>query len=81
MRLDVYNGLLLAPHLDASFDMGFITVADDGTVLVSEALSDEARAILALKQPLRVMGLVDGHRMYLPWHRERVFNSRCDGDH
>jgi len=26
-RLDVYNGFLLAPHLDAAFDLGFITVA------------------------------------------------------
>ncbi|MDC0682621.1 HNH endonuclease signature motif containing protein [Sorangium atrum] len=24
-RLDVYNGILLAPHLDAAFDRGFIT--------------------------------------------------------
>ncbi len=30
-RLDVFNGLLLAPHIDAAFDGGFITVADDGT--------------------------------------------------
>ncbi len=29
-RLDVYNGLLLAPHLDALFDAGLMTVADDG---------------------------------------------------
>jgi putative restriction endonuclease len=35
-RLDVFNGLLLAPHLDAAFDCGLITVADDGAVVVSE---------------------------------------------
>ena len=34
-RLDVFNGLLLAPHLDAAFDRGYITVADDGVVVVS----------------------------------------------
>lgn len=28
--LDVLNGLPLASHLDAAFDRGFITVADDG---------------------------------------------------
>ncbi|MBK8265335.1 MAG: HNH endonuclease [Nannocystis sp.] len=27
-RLDVHNGLLLAPHLDAAFDRGFITDDD-----------------------------------------------------
>ena len=36
-RLDVFNGLLLAPHLDAAFDAGFITVADDGAVVVTES--------------------------------------------
>lgn len=72
-RLDVYNGLLLAPHLDVAFDRGFITVQDDGAITVSVALDAEARAILGLDHPLRVHGLTDGHQTYLPWHREWVF--------
>lgn len=74
-RLDVYNGILLAPHLDAAFDRGFITVADDGAIVVSDTLGTGACAILGVDQPLRVRGLEDGHREYLPWHRERVFRS------
>ena len=74
-RLDVYNGILLAPHLDAAFDRGFITVANDGTVVVSPALDADARMILGLDQPLRVQGLTDAHCRYLPWHRERVFQK------
>ncbi len=74
-RLDVYNGILLAPHLDAAFDRGFITVTDDGTIVVSDALDGAARVTLGLDQPLHVRGLADGHRGYLPWHRERVFNK------
>ncbi|MEI7895318.1 MAG: HNH endonuclease, partial [Myxococcales bacterium] len=74
-RLDVFNGLLLAPHLDAAFDRGFVTVADDGVVVVSEALEAEARRLLGLDRELRVRGVTEGHRAYLPWHRERVFNS------
>jgi hypothetical protein len=74
-RLDVYNGLLLAPHLDAAFDRGFIKVQDDGAITVSATLDAEARAILGLDHPLRVNGLADGHRAYLPWHRERVFRT------
>lgn len=74
-RLDVYNGILLAPHLDAAFDCGFITVADDGAIVVSDALDEDARAVLGLDRPLRVRGLADGHRGYLPWHRERVFDE------
>jgi hypothetical protein len=74
-RLDVYNGLLLAPHLDAAFDAGLITVAEDGVVHVSSELGLEARIVLGLGggTPLRVRSLSDGHRVYLAWHAERVF--------
>jgi putative restriction endonuclease len=74
-RLDVFNGILLAPHFDAAFDSGFITVADDGAVVVAGALEEPARRVLTLDTPRRVRGLALGHRAYLPWHRERVF--RC----
>lgn len=72
-RLDVYNGLLLAPHLDALFDGGYVTVRDDGGVIVSTALSDDARRLLGVEVPLRVRGLAEGHRAYLAWHRAREF--------
>ena len=72
-RLDVFNGLLLAPNLDAAFDRGYITLADDGTVVVSPDLGNEDREVLGLHLPLRAMGLVEGHRRYLPWHREKEF--------
>ena len=74
-RLDVFNGLLLAPHLDAAFDSGFITVGDDGVVVVSDALSADARSALVLDEPLRIGGLHRSHEHYLPWHRSRVFCS------
>lgn len=74
-RLDADNGLLLAPHLDAAFDRGFISVQDDGAIVVSETLDADARAVLGLDQPLRIRGITDGHRSYLPWHRERVFRT------
>lgn len=72
-RLDVFNGILLAPHLDAAFDRGFITLADDGTVQVSQDLDTDARELLGLHQRLNAIGIADGHRHYLPWHREKVF--------
>jgi putative restriction endonuclease len=74
-RLDVFNGLLLAPHFDAAFDLGFISVKDDGTVLVSAALDDDARWTLRLNEALRIRAVNDEHRRYLPWHRERVFRG------
>jgi putative restriction endonuclease len=75
-RLDVFNGLLLAPHLDAAFDRGFITVADDGEVVVSGRLDGQARAALGLTGPLRVARLTGEHRRYLSWHRKLVFADR-----
>lgn len=75
-RLDVFNGLLLAPHLDAVFDAGYITVADDGEVIVSERLAPPDRNHLGLALPLRVARLADGHRRYLAWHRKEEFERK-----
>ena len=75
-RLDVFNGLLLAPHLDAAFDSGFITIAEDGTVVISDALPAGARSTLVLDGPLNIHGLHRAHERYLPWHRSRIFRDR-----
>ena len=77
-RLDVFNGLLLAPHLDATFDAGFITVGKDGVVVVSEALSAGAQSALGLDETLHIGGLHPAHERYLPWHRSKVFRGRGD---
>ena len=74
-RLDVFNGLLLAPHLDAAFDRGFITVADDGRVVVADELDVEGRKLLGLDAPLAVRELTGGHRRYLSWHRQHAFRG------
>jgi hypothetical protein len=75
-RLDIFNGLLLAPNLDAAFDRGFITIADDGAVLISPKLTTADRLALALEKPLWVNSLTVGHRAYLVFHRENVFSAR-----
>ncbi len=36
-RLDVYNGILLAPHLDVAFDRGIVTFDDAGVLIVSDS--------------------------------------------
>ena len=74
-RLDVYNGLLLAPHLDAAFDQGFITVGNSGEVIVSPALDANARQVLGLETPISVQASLDSHRAYLQWHRDRVYKK------
>jgi hypothetical protein len=74
-RLDIFNGLLLAPNVDAAFDRGLITVADDGDVLISAQLRSASRRALGLDAPLRVDGLASGHRRYLAFHRTHVFRT------
>jgi len=72
-RLDVFNGLLLSPNLDAAFDCGLITFTDDGTVVLSPRLAAEARASLGFSALPRILGLGERHRDYLRWHREHFF--------
>ena len=74
-RLDIFNGLLLAPHLDAAFDAGFITIGQEGTVLVSNTLPPDARRLLRLDRSLIVRGLHPPHERYLRLHRVNVFRT------
>lgn len=75
-RLDVYNGLLLAVHLDALFDRGLIAFADDGAALVSPLLSDDVLAALGFAEGVPPLERVaEGHRRYLAYHREWVWRE------
>jgi predicted restriction endonuclease len=72
-RLDVFNGLLLAPHVDALFDGGWISFADDGRVLVSDALRGEAQARLSVSTQWCAKPLRAEHCQYLAFHRLHQF--------
>nr|MBP6834701.1 HNH endonuclease [Deltaproteobacteria bacterium] len=74
-RLDVFNGFLLEARIDAVFDQGFVTVADDGRVVVAAELGTDARELLGLNDGRRVAWLDEQHRTYLAWHRARVFRG------
>lgn len=71
-RLDVFDGLLLAPQFDAAFDTGFITVSVDGAIRVSEHVSAEDQRALGLDTP-RIVALDARHQRYLEYHRSTVF--------
>lgn len=72
-RLDVFNGLLLAPHLDALFDSGWISFTDQGGVLISPALSVLARTQLGVDSQWKICGCKAAHAAYLGFHREMIF--------
>jgi hypothetical protein len=74
-RLDVFNGLLLAPHLDALFDGGWISFSDQGGMLVSKHLSADARTQLGINSAWSIQGMKSSHMGYLAHHREHEFRQ------
>lgn len=72
-RLDVFNGLLLPPHLDAAFDKGLLSFADDGSMLRSTALSAQQWERLGIDGGGLRVALAEPHRTYLRWHRAHVY--------
>lgn len=74
-RLDVFNGLLLAPHVDALFDAGWISFADDGMLLPSAALLGAAREQLGVNLGWQVKALTPEHLPYLAFHRKHEFRQ------
>jgi hypothetical protein len=74
-RLDPFNGFLLAPHLDALFDRGWITFDDDGALMVSRALAPTARGLLIAADWRGLRWIAPEHRPYLAYHRMHIFRS------
>jgi len=74
-RLDVFNGLLLAPHLDALFDGGWITFDDVGRLVKSPLLDDAAVQLLNVSSEMKLTRLAADHRTYLVYHRQHVFKK------
>lgn len=72
-RLDVFNGFLLAPHIDALFDGGWISFSDQGSLLISEALSYAARVQLGVSSEWSIPNLKPEHASYLMFHRANEF--------
>ena len=74
-RLDVFNGLLLSPTMDALFDAGLMTLSEDGSVLLSSSLAAEAVATLVAQPPGPIKGLRPQHARYLRYHRDFVWRA------
>ena len=74
-KTDVFNGLLLAPHLDAAFDCGYISFEDDGSILISSSLLGSDASILGLRPNLRLKKVHASHAPYLALHRTKIFQQ------
>jgi hypothetical protein len=71
-RLDPENGLLLSAHLDALFDSGLISFANDGRMILSDQIGNRDRLNFRLPQSLRAKPSVSQAR-FLSYHRRHIF--------
>ena len=74
-RLDPFNGLLLATHLDAMFDSGLIGFDDRGYLIPSSQLDPVVRSHFDIREGVRLRSVAPGHLPYLAWHREFVLRG------
>ena len=74
-RLDGYNGLSLAPHIDRLFDKGLITFSAAGELMTSTALSNQVIDAWGFKNLVgkNVIDVTDQRAIYLAHHREKIF--------
>lgn len=70
-RLDPYNGIMLAAHVDALFDQGWISFSNHGDILISTELED-----IVIKQlsflDRKIKPFHENSYSYLKWHRDNV---------
>lgn len=73
-RVDGHNGLMLSPHVDLLFDRGWISFADNGSLLLAKSevqLVFEAWNISQKNTPIRNFN--EQQVQYLEFHRNFVF--------
>lgn len=71
-RLDCFNGLMLAPHVDYIFDRGLISFSDDGNVIISAKLVLQDLHKLGLETVIAAAPFRAEQRHYLAYHRSEV---------
>lgn len=74
-RIDGENGLLLTPSIDHLFDRGLISFDDSGRLLISPVAhrNSLARMGIPTERHANVGSFSQGQRVFLDYHRERVF--------
>ena len=75
-RLNIYNALLLAPHLDALFDCGLITFAAEGIIRLSPQLTPVHCGQLALSDKMAISRVDEAHLPFLQYHRDSIFRGQ-----
>lgn len=71
-KLNGCNGLLLAPHVDHLFDIGKISFADDGQLIISDKLDPDILLRWGIKTDLNVGAFNKEQAKFLAYHRRSV---------
>ena len=74
-KLDGYNKLLLAPHVDHLFDRGYISFADDGAMLISPKLDRVVLERWGIDPERNFGAFTPEQRVYLASHRAERFRK------
>ena len=69
-KLDVNNGILLSPNIDALFDKHLISFENDGSILISTKLSPQDREALGVSENV-IITVSEGMIPYLARHRHK----------
>ncbi|HBQ3797880.1 TPA: HNH endonuclease, partial [Salmonella enterica subsp. enterica serovar Senftenberg] len=69
-RLDPFNGIILAAHIDLLFDQGWLSFNDDGEILLSNELNPNIASQLELPKKIKKFPLESIY--YLEWHRKNI---------
>ena len=73
-RLDPFNGLMLAPNIDALFDKGLITFDADGTIKISPKIDSENQKRLGIAPDMKLKIRPESEK-YFEYHRNHVFQK------
>ena len=73
-RLDPFNGLMLAPNIDALFDKGLITFDTDGTIKISPKIDLKNQKRLGIPSRKKLTMEPESEK-YFEYHRNHVFQK------
>ena len=73
-RLDPFNGLMLAPNIDALFDKGLITFDTDGTIKIHPTINPKNQKRLGISPDMKLK-IEPESKKYFEYHRNHVFQK------
>lgn len=74
-RLDGFNGLPLTPNLDRAFDRGYVSFAEDGSIMISPTMSTASMQALGIRPDMSLRLCDERIDAYMAYHRQHIFCS------